>query len=124
MKNVPGFIMETGDVCQLDHFIRRSTSVTSAQRIDLLVHRQHHLHPGMGQVLLRSCDVESILMMVAAEVGISVLPVSCMRHLSDADNVVFAPMEGKNEVEEILAVWRKDNESPSLRHFLKLMDYE
>lgn len=33
-------------------------------------------------------------------------------------------MEGKNEVEEILAVWRKDNESPSLSHFLKLMDYE
>ena len=49
MKNVPGFIMETGDVCQLDHFIRRSTSVTSAQRIDLLVHRQHDLQPGMGQ---------------------------------------------------------------------------
>ena len=75
-------------------------------------------------ILLRSSDVESILMMVAAEVGISVLPVSCMRHLSDADNLVFVPMEGKNEVEEILAVWRKDNESPSLRHFLRLMDYE
>lgn len=73
-------------------------------------------------ILLRSSDVESILMMVAAEVGISVVPVSCMRHLSESDNLVFVPLEGENEVEEILAVWRKDNESPSLRQFLRLLN--
>ena len=74
-------------------------------------------------ILLRSSDVESILMMVAAEVGISVLPGSCLRHLSDADNLVFVPMEGEDEVEEILAVWRRDNQSPSLHRFLSLMQY-
>lgn len=73
-------------------------------------------------ILMRSSDVESILMMVAAEVGISVLPVSCTRHLSDADNLVFVPMEGENEVEEILTVWRRDNDSPLLRHFLSLLE--
>lgn len=74
-------------------------------------------------ILLRSSDVESILMMVSAEVGISVVPVSCMRHLSDSDNLVFVPLRGENEVEEILAVWRKDNENPPLRQFLQMMDY-
>lgn len=86
-----------------------------------------HLYQKAGyypNILLRSSDVESILMMVAAEEGISVLPVSCMRHLLDADNLVFVPLVGENEVEEILAVWRKDNESPSLRQFLKLLDHE
>ena len=72
-------------------------------------------------ILLRSSDVESILMMVAAEEGVSVLPVSCMHHLSESDNLVFVPLVGEHEVEEILAVWRKDNESPSLRTFLNLL---
>ena len=68
-------------------------------------------------ILLRSSDVESILMMIAVGEGISVLPVSCMRHLSEADNLVFVPLEGEHEVEEILAVWRKDKDSPPLRQF-------
>ena len=84
-----------------------------------------HLYQKAGytpNILMRSNDVESILMMVAAEEGISILPESCVRHLSDADNLVFVPLEGEEEVEEILAFWRKDNDSPSLRHFLKRMD--
>lgn len=84
-----------------------------------------HLYQKAGytpNILMRSNDVESILMMVAAEEGISILPASCMRHLSDADNLVFVPLEGEEEVEEILAFWRKDNDSPSLRHFLEGLD--
>lgn len=73
-------------------------------------------------ILLRSSDVESILMMVSAEEGISVLPVSCIRRLSEVDNLVFVPLIGEHEVEEILAVWRKDNRSPSLRHFLEMLE--
>ncbi len=72
-------------------------------------------------ILLRSDDVESILMMVSAEEGISILPVSCIRRLSDVDNLVFVPLLGENETEEILSVWRKDNESPLLKKFLELL---
>ena len=57
-------------------------------------------------------------MMVAAEEGISILPQTCARPLSPSDNLVFIPLEGEEEVEEILAVWRKDNQSPSLGIFL------
>ena len=81
-----------------------------------------HLYQNAGytpNILMRSNDVESILMMVAAEEGISILPVSCVRHLSEADNLVFVPLEGEEEVEEIQAFWRRDNDSPSLRHFLE-----
>ena len=85
--------------------------------------RLYHNAGYQPNILLRSSDVESILMMVSAEVGISILPGSCMRHLSDSDNLVFVPLEGEHEVEEILAVWRKDNESPSLQKFLRLFDY-
>ena len=70
-------------------------------------------------ILMRTSDVESILMMVAAEEGISILPQTCIRQLSEADNLVFVPLEGEDETEEILAVWRKDSESPSLKLFLE-----
>ncbi len=86
-----------------------------------------HLYQKAGytpNILMRSNDVESILMMVAAEEGISILPVSCVRHLSEADNLVFVPLEGEEEVEEIQAFWRKDNDSPSLRHFLERLQAE
>lgn len=69
-------------------------------------------------ILMRSNDVESILMMISAEEGISVLPSSCVHRLSEADNLVFVPLEGENETEDILAVWKKDNRSPSLQQFL------
>lgn len=69
-------------------------------------------------ILLRSNDVESILMMVAAEEGISILPAYCTDKLTNADNLTFIPLLGDEETEEILAVWRKDDPSPALKHFV------
>lgn len=70
-------------------------------------------------ILLRTSDIESILMMVAAEEGISIFPSYCISRLTDTDNLVFIPLEGEEEYEEILAAWRTNDESPSLRHFLQ-----
>ena len=73
----------------------------------------------LPNILLRSNDVESILMMVAAEEGISILPAYCTDKLTNADNLIFVPLLGDEETEEILAVWRKDDPSQALRHFLE-----
>lgn len=72
-------------------------------------------------ILLRSNDVESILMMVAAEEGISILPAYCTDKLTNAENLVFVPLEGEWEIEEILAVWRKNNVSVALSRFLETL---
>ncbi len=69
-------------------------------------------------ILLRSNDIESILMMVAAEVGISVLPGYCANRMDNAENLVFVPLLGEEETEEILAFWPKDNPSQPLEHFV------
>lgn len=73
-------------------------------------------------ILFRSTDTESILMMVATEQGISILPDYTTSKLYHADNLVFLPLEGKNEVEEITAVWRRDNQNPALRRYLRNMN--
>lgn len=70
-------------------------------------------------ILFRSSDTESILMMVAAEEGISILPSYITNKLTNAENLTFIPLIGEGEFEEITAVWKKDNQSPALRHFIK-----
>lgn len=70
-------------------------------------------------ILLRSNDVESLLMMVAAEEGISILPAYCTDKLTDAENLIFIPLVGEEEVEDILAVWHREDSSLPLQHFIQ-----
>ena len=69
-------------------------------------------------ILFRSADTESILMMVAAEEGVSLLPDYCTDRLYNADNLVFVPLVGEGEEEEIIAVWQTGNPNPALGRFL------
>lgn len=70
-------------------------------------------------ILLRSNDMESILMMVAAEEGISIVPEYSHPWDIGAENVVFVPLAGEGETEEILIAWRKNDANPALEHFLQ-----
>lgn len=70
-------------------------------------------------ILLRSNDMESILMMVAAEEGISIVPEYSHPWDVGTENVVFVPLAGEGETEEILIAWRKNDDNPALRHFLQ-----
>lgn len=58
-------------------------------------------------------------MMVSAEEGISILPDYCTEKLYHADNLVFVPLSGEGEEEEIIAAYRADNPNPALRRFLE-----
>lgn len=63
-------------------------------------------------ILYRSADLEVILTMVAAEEGISILPDYFTNKLIGADNLVFIPLRGVREHEEIDVFWRRDNTNP------------
>lgn len=69
-------------------------------------------------IILRSNDMESILMMVAAEEGISIVPEYSHPWDVGTENVVFVPLAGEGETEEILIAWRKNDDNAALRHFL------
>ena len=70
-------------------------------------------------ILLRSNDMESILMMVAAEEGISIVPEYSHPWDVGTENVVFVPLSGEDETEEILIAWRKNDDHPALQHFIQ-----
>jgi len=70
------------------------------------------------KILLRSSDMESILMMVAAEEGISIVPEYTHPWDIGTDNIVFVPLAGEGETEEILVAWRRQDDNPALTHFI------
>ena len=71
------------------------------------------------KILLKSSDVESILMMVAAEEGISILPSYSVAKLMNADNLVFVPLDGDEEYEDIFMMWKKSSGNLALQSFLR-----
>ncbi|MCR4632730.1 MAG: LysR family transcriptional regulator [Erysipelotrichaceae bacterium] len=75
------------------------------------------------QILCRSTDVESILIMVASEEGISIMPDYCVKKINNAEGLVFLPMKGAEEVEEIHAIWKKDSKDPALERFCHLLKH-
>lgn len=70
------------------------------------------------KILLKSNDVESILIMVAAEEGISIIPYYTVAKLNNAENLSFVPLEGEEEYEEVLILWKSDRANPALNYFL------
>ena len=70
-------------------------------------------------ILMRSNDMESILMMVAAEEGVSIVPAYSHSWNIGTENIVFIPLCGEGETEEILIVWRKNDSNPALQHFIQ-----
>lgn len=70
-------------------------------------------------ILLRSNDMESILMLVAAGEGISIVPEYSHPWNIGTENVVFVPLSGEGETEEILIAWRKQEDNPVVRHFIE-----
>ena len=72
-------------------------------------------------IIFYSSDVESILMMVAAEEGISLIPTVLLKDVPNPEHLVFVPLRSEQEESSVKAVWRKENESFALKQFLLVM---
>jgi len=59
--------------------------------------------------------------MVAAEEGISIVPEYSHPWDVGTENIVFVPLVGENETEEILVAWRKNDEDPALKRFIQAL---
>ncbi len=70
-------------------------------------------------IVFRSNDIESILMMVAAEQGVSILPSYATQKLMNADNLIFIPLQGEKEYVDIISAWKITNDNPVLHRFVE-----
>jgi DNA-binding transcriptional LysR family regulator len=72
----------------------------------------------MPKVALEAIFTVTILGLVAAEIGISILPASVQS--LQRTGVVYRPIEEKTIANQLIAVWRKQNSSIILQRFLKV----
>ncbi len=100
-----------------DNILFMTLSETGTAPEDMTFHQLYQDVGYQPNIIFRSNDVESILMMVAAEQGISLLPSYATRKFINADNIVFIPLEGENESVDIISAWKKDTKNPIIRHF-------
>ena len=101
-----------------DHPFARKSSLS---RSDLKNEAFIYMSPSgyMPHIVQISNDIESVLMMVAAGEGISVLPDYAIRKLGDAENLVFIPLKGDDEQVEIITAHNSENANPALENFLE-----
>lgn len=71
------------------------------------------------KVIYYSDDIDSILMMVAAEEGICVMPAYITQNIRGLDGIDCIPLVGENENASIVAVWREENVNPLLSSFVE-----
>ncbi|MBD7911609.1 LysR family transcriptional regulator [Clostridium cibarium] len=76
----------------------------------------------MPNIAKQSRDVETILLMVSAGMGIAVLPDYAIKAYTNFMNLVYIPIDVEEEYIETVAVWNKDNSNPSLTKFLEILN--
>ncbi|WP_123053905.1 LysR family transcriptional regulator [Clostridium sp. JN-1] len=59
-------------------------------------------------------DIESILLMVSANMGIAILPSYCVRYLNQSQHLMIISLEDGNEYVNIMAIWNRENYNPAL----------
>lgn len=60
----------------------------------------------------RSTDAETLMVLVAAGIGITILPESIVRAFSNTSDLSFVPLEGEHEHVDIMAIWKDDSVNP------------
>ncbi|MCQ2508454.1 MAG: LysR family transcriptional regulator [Dorea sp.] len=70
-------------------------------------------------ILLKSNDPESILMMVAAEQAISIMPSYCVKYFANPIHLTFVPLLGDEECEDIYMLWDKKRNTTAVNYFLE-----
>ena len=60
----------------------------------------------------RSSDAETLMVLVSAGIGITILPESIVRAFSNTSDLSFVPLEGEHEHVDIMAIWKDDSVNP------------
>lgn len=67
-------------------------------------------------------DIESILLMVSANMGIAILPSYCIRYLNQSQHIMILSLEDQNEYVDIAAIWSKENSNSALPRIIQIIN--
>ena len=76
-------------------------------------------HPN---VVAKIEDVETILLMLSANMGVSILPAYMTIPMQTRGRLAAVPFGGPEDTIEIIAAWRPDADNPSLEKILPFLE--
>lgn len=73
------------------------------------------------RVAATSPDIETLLLLVAARTGITILPENALKQALHNPDYAIIPLTGAHEHIEVKAIWKPQNQNPALSKFLELL---
>ncbi|MDP4144985.1 MAG: LysR family transcriptional regulator [Bacillota bacterium] len=65
--------------------------------------------------------IESILLMVSANMGIAILPSFCVRYFNQSQHLMILSLEDKSEYVDIAAIWNNENPNSALPRLINII---
>ena len=65
----------------------------------------------------RSSDAETLMVLVSAGIGITILPESIVNAFGHSSDLSFVPLEGEHEHVDIMAIWKENTSNPVTQVF-------
>lgn len=72
-------------------------------------------------VVQRCNDLNTILLMVASNMGVAIVPSFCVTDTMTQNNVSIIPINDDKERIEVVAIWDKNNTNPALEKFISII---
>ena len=84
----------------------------------LLIYKRAGFVPN---IVAADCEDETVMLMVAANLGIAIIPEYITKHYANDETLAILPLlkqDGTQETLDFEAVWNNSNKNPALEHFL------
>jgi DNA-binding transcriptional LysR family regulator len=122
-------------IVHTNHPLAKQTSIDrSALANERFVHFDRKSAPMGFHAMLRDCkksgfspnivaestSPETLLLLVEAEIGIAILPLSFGTY-ANSDTIRFIELKGESEYTELIVAWRPNNFNPAISMFLALI---
>ena len=92
-----------------------------AKKYDYIIPQQFAEAGFVPKIVGKSSDIETLMLLVAAGIGITIAPESAIKYVRQSSDLVFIPLVGEYEHVDIMVIWREDNQNPALPVFIDVL---
>ena len=92
-----------------------------AKKYDYIIPQKFAEAGFVPKIVGKSSDIETLMLLVAAGIGITIAPESAIKYVRQSSDLVFIPLVGEYEHVDIMVIWREDNQNPALPVFIDVL---
>lgn len=92
-----------------------------SKKFDHIIPQQFAESGFIPKVVGKSTDIETLMLLVAAGIGITIAPESAIKYVRQSSDLVFIPLIGEHEHVDIMVIWKESNQNPALPIFIDVL---